>query len=195
MQRTRGPAAKGAASKRRFEAFVAGSADTLFRTAELMTGDTGAAEDLVQETFIRVARRWHRVESMDHPLAYARRIVINLVLDGASRRSRQRAELEPPGGQRMEAADESAARALRGVDDQAEFRWALAQLAPRERAVLVLRYWADLPVAEVAEILGCSTGTVKSTASRGAARLAKVLTNQPGATEAVSSARRSDSTP
>ena len=194
MQRMRGPAARSTASKRRFEAFVAGSADPLFRTAELMTGDAGAAEDLVQETFLRVARRWHRVETMDHPLAYARRILANLVLDGAKRRSRQRAELEPLGGHQAETADESAARALRGVDDQAEFRWALAMLAPRERAVLVLRYWADLPVAEVAEILGCSRGTVKSTASRGAARLARVLTGQPAPADIVSSVRRSDST-
>lgn len=195
MQRMRGPAARSTASKRRFEAFVAGSADPLFRTAELMTGDAGAAEDLVQETFLRVARRWHRVEAMDHPLAYARRILANLVFDGAKRRSRQRAELEAPGGRPAEPADEGAARALRGVDDQAEFRWALARLAPRERAVLVLRYWADLPVAEVAHILGCSEGTVKSTASRGAARLARVLSSQPSPAGIVSSARRSDSTP
>jgi RNA polymerase sigma-70 factor (sigma-E family) len=205
MQRMRGPAVRGAAPRRRFEAFVAGSADSLFRTADLMTGDAGAAEDLVQETFLRVARRWHRVESMDHPLAYARRILANLVLDGARRRSRDLAELDPPGGRQAEPADEGAARALRDVDDQAEFRWALARLAPRERAVLVLRYWADLPVAEVAEILGCSAGTVKSTASRGAARLARVLTEGPphaggGASplpvpataNIVSSARRSD---
>lgn len=194
MQRMRGAAARGTASKRRFEAFVADSAGPLFRTAELMTGDAGGAEDLVQETFLRVARHWHRVQSMDHPLAYARRVLTNLALDGARRRSRQRAELEPPGGRRAEAADEHAARALRGVDDQAEFRWALARLAPRERAVLVLRYWADLPVAEVAEILGCSEGTVKSTASRGAARLARILTSQPSPAEIVASVRRSDGT-
>jgi RNA polymerase sigma-70 factor (sigma-E family) len=168
----------GTASKRRFDAFAADAADTLFRAGCLMTGDASEAEDLVQETFIRLARRWHRVAAMDHPVAYARRILINLALDGAQRRSRQQAELEPPGG--PELADESAARALHEIDDLAEFQWALAGLAPRERAVLMLRYWADLPVAEVAGILGCSAGTVKSTASRGAARLAQILThNQP----------------
>jgi RNA polymerase sigma factor (sigma-70 family) len=129
----------GGASKRRFEAFAAGAADTLFRTGCLMTGDASEAEDLVQETLIQVARRWHRVAAMDHPVAYARRILINLVLDGAKRRSRQRAELEPQGSQ-PEVADDGAARALQQIDDLAEFRWALARLPPRERAVLVLLY-------------------------------------------------------
>ena len=165
-----------AASKRQFEGFAAEASDTLFRTGYLMTGNLKDAEDLVQETFLRVARRWSRVQSMDHPAAYARRILINLVLRDADRRSRQKAELEPQGGG-TEAADQYAARALRAVDDLAEFQWALAQLPARQRAVLVLRYWADLPVAEVAGILGCSAGTVKSTASRAAARLGAVLSS------------------
>jgi RNA polymerase sigma-70 factor (sigma-E family) len=160
--------------EREFDGFAAGSWDPLFRTGYLMTGDAGDAEDLVQETLLRVARRWKRVRSMDHPAGYARRVLINLVLHDAGRRSRQRAELGPPDGG-ADAADESAARALRQVDDLAEFRWALAQLPARGRAVLVLRYWADLPVAEVADILGCSEATVTSTASRAAARLADAL--------------------
>jgi DNA-directed RNA polymerase specialized sigma24 family protein len=78
----------GGASKRRFEAFAAGAADTLFRTGCLMTGDASEAEDLVQETLIKVARRWHRVAAMDHPVAYARRILINLALCAAARQGR-----------------------------------------------------------------------------------------------------------
>jgi len=162
------------ASEDEFDGFAAGSWDPLLRTGYLMTGDAREAEDLVQETLLRVARQWNRVRSMDHPAAYARRVLVNLVLRDAGRRSRQRAELWPEDG-RAEAADESAAAALREVDDLAEFRWALAQLPARQRAVLVLRYWADLPVAEVADILGCSEGTVTSTASRAAARLAETL--------------------
>jgi RNA polymerase sigma-70 factor (sigma-E family) len=165
---------RDSASDRRFEAFVAEASDTLFRTGFLMTGDAGYAEDLVQETFLRVARRWSQVQSMDYPAAYARRILINLVLHDADRRSRQKAELMPAGAG-PDPADQDAARVLRGVDDLAEFRWALAQLPARQGAVLVLRYWADLPVAEVADILGCSAGTVKSTASRAAGRLAAML--------------------
>jgi RNA polymerase sigma-70 factor (sigma-E family) len=168
-------------SKREFDSFAAGAWDPLLRTGFLMTGDAKDAEDLVQETLLRVARRWNRVRSMDHPAAYARRVLINLVLHDADRRSRRRAELWPQDGG-AEAADENAARALREVDDVAEFRWALAQLPARQRAVLVLRYWADLPVTEVADILGCSEGTVTSTASRGAARLAGALSRSSAPT-------------
>ncbi len=163
-----------AGAKRQFEGFAAEASDTLLRTGYLMTGSARDAEDLVQETFLRVARRWNQVRSMDHPAAYARRILINLVLQDAERRSRQKAELAPQHAG-IDAADQSAARALRHVDDLAEIRWALAHLTARQRAVLVLRYWADLPVGEVAEILGCSSGTVTGTASRAAGRLAGIL--------------------
>lgn len=169
------PFVRGRPAKDGFDAFAAGAIDTLFRVGCLMTGDVRDAEDLVQETLLRVARRWHRVQSMDHPVAYARRILVNLVLDSARHRTRLRAELEPP-GLVAEPADASTERALQQVDDLAEFRWAVAQLPPRQRAVLVLRYWEDLPVAEVAGIIGCSAGTVKSTASRAVARLAWILT-------------------
>jgi RNA polymerase sigma-70 factor (sigma-E family) len=162
------------AASREFERFAAEASDPLLRTGFLMTGNAKDAEDLVQETLLRVAGRWNRVRSMNHPAAYARRILINLVLRDADRRARQRTELQPREGG-AEPADDNAARALREVDDEAEFRWALAQLPARQRAVLVLRYWTDLPVAEVADILSCTEGTVTSTASRAAARLAEIL--------------------
>ena len=164
------------AASREFERFAAEASDPLLRTGFLMTGNAKDAEDLVQETLLRVAHRWNRVRSMDHPAAYARRVLINLVLRDGARRARRRTELQPHEGS-AELADDNAARALREVDDQAEFRWALAQLPARQRAVLVLRYWSDLPVAEVADILGCTEGTVTSTASRAAAHLADILTH------------------
>jgi RNA polymerase sigma-70 factor (sigma-E family) len=170
------------AASREFERFAAEASDPLLRTGFLMTGNAKDAEDLVQETLLRVARRWNRVRSLDHPAAYARRVLINLVLRDAARRARRRTELQPHEGV-AELADDNAARALREVDDQAEFRWALTRLPARQRAVLVLRYWSDLPVAEVADVLGCTEGTVTSTASRAAARLADVLANaKPTAT-------------
>jgi DNA-directed RNA polymerase specialized sigma24 family protein len=97
------------ASKRQFEGFAAGAADALFRTGYLMTGDPRDAEDLVQETFLRAGRRWDRVRSMDRPPAYARRILINLALRDADRRTRHKAELAPPPAGN-EAASRAAAR-------------------------------------------------------------------------------------
>lgn len=164
------------ASEKQFEAFVVTSTGLLFRTAYLMTGDAADTEDLVQETFLRIARRWRRVRAMDHPIAYARRVLVSLVIDSAARRTRHQSELASSTTV-VEPADEDAIRALRGVEDLAELQWALGQLSVRVRAVLVLRYWADLPVAEVADLLACSEGTVKSVASRGAARLAQLLTS------------------
>lgn len=162
-----------------FANFVHRASADLFRTGYLMTGDAVSSEDLVQETFLRLARRWGRVSSMEHPLAYARRVLINLVLDRAPRRSRELEELAPDvADPAAELADESAACALRAVEDLDVFRVALARLAPRQRAVLVLRYWVDLSEAEIAEILGCPAGTVKSTASRATKRLAQLVASE-----------------
>jgi RNA polymerase sigma-70 factor (sigma-E family) len=164
------------AARREFEHFTAEAADSLLRTGFLMTGNAKDAEDLVQETLLKVASRWKRVRSMDHPAAYARRILINQVLQDADRRTRQRAELLPADGA-AGLRDDNAAQALREVNDRAEFQWALRQLPARQRAVLVLRYWCDFPVSEVAEILGCAESTVTSTASRAGIRLADVLSH------------------
>jgi RNA polymerase sigma-70 factor (sigma-E family) len=166
----------GKAGRRRFDRFVDEVTDDLVRTGYLMTWDLDETEDLVQETLLRVARRWARVESMDHPTAYARRILVNLVIDGQTRRRRLRHELAVDAdGVSDRPADTGAGGGQDGIDDAAEFRWALATLPRRQRVVIVLRYWEDLPEAEVAEILGCSRGTVKSTASRGMARLRLLL--------------------
>jgi RNA polymerase sigma-70 factor (sigma-E family) len=151
-----------------FDRFVAESSDGLVRTAYLIVWDLHEAEDLVQETLVRVARRWPKVSRMDHPAAYARQILLNLTLRGSVKRSRRRAELseKPPG----DAVDPTAP-----LDSHDELHAALVALPPRQRAVLVLRYFLDLPEAEVAAALQCSLGTVKSTASRGLARLEQTL--------------------
>ena len=70
-------------SRQEFDAFVTKAAGALFRSGYLMTSDVGETEDLLQEMFVKVARRWNRVRSMEYPIAYARRILVNLVLDGA----------------------------------------------------------------------------------------------------------------
>ena len=159
-----------------FERFVADSADGLLRTGYLLAWDLAAAEDLVQECLFRVARRWPRVRSMEYPKAYARRILVNLALDDSNRRRRHHSELELRDRHTVEnRPDESSARALGMVETTAELLDGLGSLAPVQRAVLVLRYFEDLTEAQVAEVLGCSVGTVKSTASRGLERLRQSL--------------------
>jgi RNA polymerase sigma-70 factor (sigma-E family) len=152
-----------------FERFVNDSTDGLLRTAYLIVWDLPEAEDLVQETLFKVAKRWPRVRRMERPIAYARRILVNLALDGSGRRSRRQTELtgeEPP-----DRADDPNALEVRD-----ELLGALSEVPPRQRAVLVLRYFLDLPEADVADALKCSVGTVKSSASRGLVRLQQTLT-------------------
>lgn len=161
-----------------FEQFVAGSVESLLRTAHLITWDAGEAEDLVQECLVRVARRWSRVRRMEAPVAYARRVLINLAVDGAERRTRRRRELDAA----PTVFDAPAEDVLAGLHTRDELLDALAQLTARQRAVLVLRYVNDLTEAQVAEVLGCSPGTVKSNTSRGLARLREVLSPIPNPT-------------
>jgi RNA polymerase sigma-70 factor (sigma-E family) len=157
-------------SQQEFERFVTDHSERLLRTAYLIVWDAGEAEDLVQECLARVARRWPRVRAMDQPVAYARRILINLALDGTTRRNRRRDELalESDSG---DGVDHAAAVPLTQVEDAVVLLPALGELPPRQRAVLVLRYFEDLTEAQTAELLGCSIGTVKSTTSHAFARL------------------------
>ena len=160
--------------KREFERFVVEATDRLFRTAYLMTSDAAECEDLVQEVLTKVARRWLRVRSMDNPYAYARRILVNEIWGGARRRGRARGELERSQVP-AEPLDDAAMLAFDRVDDADALRDSLRSLTERQRLVLVLRYWEDLSESDVAALLGCSVGTVKSTASRAAARVAHDL--------------------
>ena len=164
-----------------FDQFVTAHVDELLRTAYLIAWDEGEAEDLVQECLLKVARRWPRIRRMEQPRAYARRILVNLALDGARGRAQRRRELEPGTLSSLGAVDP-----LPALDTRAELLQALGQLHQRQRAVLVLRYFNDLTEAQVAEVLGCSPGTVKSSASRGLARLREALQPVPlheGSTE------------
>ncbi|HMK63075.1 MAG TPA: SigE family RNA polymerase sigma factor [Acidimicrobiales bacterium] len=162
-----------------FDRFVDESTGSLLRTAYLVTGDLGLAEDLVQECLFKIARRWTRVVSMDSPKAYARRVLVNSALDDSKRRSRHRAELE-----RRSPSDpavplwwdsEISWGAVSAADDRLELIGALGELARRQRAVLVLRYFDDLTESDVASVLGCSTGTVKSTTSRALEKMRQLL--------------------
>jgi RNA polymerase sigma-70 factor (sigma-E family) len=158
-----------------FDEFVAGNLQQLTSTAYLITWDAGEAEDLVQECLLKIARRWPRVRRMTQQRAYARRILVNLALDDSRSRARRRVELE----EQPSSAEQPARDLLAGLETRAELLNALAQLTPRQRAVLVLRYFNDLTEAQTAEALGCSPGTVKSNASRGLARLREALAPIP----------------
>ncbi|WP_018502582.1 SigE family RNA polymerase sigma factor [Parafrankia discariae] len=151
------------ASHQSFEDFVTASADRLMRTAFLLTGNRHAAEDLLQGALERTYQRWSSGQILS-PEAYVRRALVN----AASSRWRSRQFREEP-------LDTVAERA--GVDGMPDLATrdqvvrALRELTKRQRCVVVLRYFDDLPEAAVAEILGCSVGSVKTHASRGLARL------------------------
>ncbi|GAA4701858.1 SigE family RNA polymerase sigma factor [Nocardioides conyzicola] len=157
--------------RRAFDEFVATSADRLVRTAYLLCGDRGHAEDLVQTALLRTARRWRTARRQ--PEAYARRVVVNLSKDRWRDLARRPAEAP------LEGAEATASiGVVDGLLDRDELLRATAQLPSGQRAVLVLRYFDDLSVEETAATLGCSTGTVKSQTSRALDRLRVALTPQ-----------------
>jgi RNA polymerase sigma-70 factor (sigma-E family) len=164
-----------------FESFVASSGRSLLRTAWLLTGDRGDAEDIVQTALERTAYRWSTI--VGEPEAYARRSVVNLATDRWRRRKSRVTEVplaDLTGRSMPYAADDTSL-----VDLRAQLLADLRLLPARERAVLVLRYFNDLDEAETARTLGVSRGTVKSSASRGLARLRATgsrLERQPAAT-------------
>jgi RNA polymerase sigma-70 factor (sigma-E family) len=149
-----------------FDRFVGETADGLLRAASLIVWDVTEAEDLVQECYVRLARRWPRVRAMEHPRAYARRVLVNLALDASGPSRRARTELGMGDDRIAQHADDGAALLFGRVEANTDLLGALGELAPRQRATLVLRYFEDLTEAQVAELMGCSVGTVKSTTAR-----------------------------
>lgn len=153
-----------------FVDFVRAHRSDLVRTAVLLcAGDEGYAEDLVQTTLTKLYVAWGKVRRADVPVAYARTSLTNTFFDEC-RRAHRRRELSTAEPFLVEASAHESDHALRGT-----VLGALRELAPSQRAVVVLRHWHDLEVAEVARILGCSEGNVKSQNARGLARLRTVL--------------------
>jgi RNA polymerase sigma-70 factor (sigma-E family) len=149
-----------------FVEFVRTYAVPLRRTAFLVCGDWHRAEDLVQTTLVKVFRGWSRVRSIDRPDSYVRRVLMNIVID-ESRRSWRRERPSAAVPDRAEPAVDS--------DLSVDLRRALAALPVKQRATLVLRHWEDLPVPEVAELLHCSEGTVKSQTAKALATLRTMI--------------------
>jgi RNA polymerase sigma-70 factor (sigma-E family) len=155
-----------------FTDFVRRCAPQLLRTAWLLSGSAAAAEDLVQGALERLYVAWPRVQP-ESALPYTLRILVNLHIDTGRRRSREHltdAVPERSGGPDL-ADDVVLASHLSAV---------LATLPPRERQCVVLRFHADLSESEVADLLGTSVGTVKSSTSRGLHKLRQVLILQGG---------------
>ena len=157
-----------------FEEFVASRSASLLRLALLLTGwNRATAEDLTQTALERVYRRRRALFGSDTAQGavepYVRKILVNAAIDW--RRGLRRRPEEPlDEALRANQADGSA-RLDDRIAEQDQLRRGLASLPPRQRAVLVLKYWQDLTDAEIASVLNCGVGTVKSQASRGLQRL------------------------
>jgi RNA polymerase sigma-70 factor (sigma-E family) len=151
---------------RAFESFVAESGDWLLRIATLLTFDQHAAEDICQETLQRLAARWPRV---GNPKAFCRRIMHNLVIDQARARGRRPHELQLAPS--YDSGDPRSGDPLTAVELRPALLAALGTLTAQQRSIVVLRYFDDRSEKEVADLLGVSAGTVKSTASRAVAQL------------------------
>jgi RNA polymerase sigma-70 factor (sigma-E family) len=159
----------GAVTDHDFDDYVARRWRWAARVAYLLTGDWGLAEDLAQETFAVTYRHWDRMASMDHPDAYVRRILITRYL--RSVRKRRVLELLTDGIPDRTGTSDVATEVANSV----VLSRAVRQLPPRMRATLVLRYYDDLSEADIAELLGCSAGTVKTQLSRGLERLRHIV--------------------
>ena len=153
-----------------FAEFVAVRSPTLLRTAWLLTGDAGKAEDLLQTVPALVWPRWTRVVEGGNPEAYVRQALYTTYLSWRRRRWRfETPTADLPEPDRHDAAHDR--DPARGSADRDALRRALARLSPQQRAIVVLRYVEDLSVSETAQVLGCSEGTVKVPAGRALANL------------------------
>src|SRR5690242_14603036 len=156
-------------SEAEFVEYVTARLPALHRAAFLLCGgDTDRADDVVQSTITRLYQRWRQASRADNLDAYVHRMLVHTFVD-EKRRAWSKVRLVP--GSATEVQIEPHAT----VDERDALVAALRTLPPRQRAVLVLRFLLDRPVEEVAEILGCSEGTVKSQTSRGLSLLRDLL--------------------
>jgi len=157
------------AAAQTFEEYAAATWSSLYRRAYLLSGNHADAEDLAQQALIKAHGAWSRVSRAESPDAYVRRILTNTFLS-----------MKRPKGPRLELlAGENPPELVSPPIDGPEDRLALwphvRALPPRQRAVIVLRYYEQLSEAEIADALGCSRGNVKSTAHRALQNLRSAL--------------------
>jgi RNA polymerase sigma-70 factor (sigma-E family) len=161
--------------QRQFRDYFMARREVVRRTAYLLCGDWYWADDLTQTAFMRLAVGWRRIRDTGALDAFVRTCLVRAYLDDARRmwRRRERSVAEPPDrGSGTSPTDWVAGRVT--------FAAALRRLPPRQRAVLVCRFYQDLDVAATAVVLRCSEGTVKSQTARGLAKLRELLGHTTG---------------
>lgn len=156
-----------------FSAFAAARSTNLYRNAWLLTTSTAAAEDLLQSTLAKVYASWSRVSAADDPVAYAHGVLIKTFLSDKRRRSSS----EVPVADHDLRADDRSGLAPTDPVDRIVLMAALRELAPLDRAVVVLRYWEDRTVAETARLLHLSEAAVKNRSLRSLRALRELLTD------------------
>jgi RNA polymerase sigma-70 factor, sigma-E family len=163
--------------EREFRDFVAARSADLLRTAYFLSGgNIHDAQDLLQTALIATARRWSRVVKRDQPDAYVRRAMARQQINRWRYRTRR-----PPETLVSAPPDHPADRDEQvGVDLRPGLMAALRALPPRQRAVVVLRYYEDRPEADVAALLGISVGTVRSQSAKALAKLRTIYPSRPG---------------
>lgn len=150
--------------ERRLEAFCRDEHPRLVRWLSLHVGNQAVAEELAQDAFARLCQHWSRVQRMDNPRAWLNRVAVNLASSWFRRRSAERRARARHGpSDHIDAGPDSAVVVAT--------RQAIAALPVRQRAALLLRHFADLPVAEVARTMGCAEGTVKALTHQATSRL------------------------
>lgn len=155
-----------------FDRFVLDRSTALLRTAVLLVGDVGHAEDILQTALMRLASRWKSVHTA--PEAFTRQVLVNLARDRWRRARRRVPEQELTNAHHVTSGRDPADT----VVDRDVLRRALAELPRRQREAVVLRYFAEMSVAETADALRTSEGTVKAHTSRAVARLRELLGEQ-----------------
>ncbi|MHB8263048.1 MAG: SigE family RNA polymerase sigma factor [Acidimicrobiales bacterium] len=170
----------------------------LCRLAAMLLDDASLAEEVVQEAFVRLYSSWWRIRKVEAAPAYLRTIVVNLC---RSRLRRKRVQFDAErammagmrtgsrvladggndvGGLALSGSEYAGRDESEDVVDMVQVARAVSALPPRQKAITVLRYWADLPESEIAAVLGCSVGTVKSQLAKSRGKLARLLADPAG---------------
>lgn len=157
-----------------FEEFAAARLPAVLKFAAVLTGDRGLAEDVVQEVLIRANARWQMIGSLPRPEAYVRKMIVNEYLTWRRRSWRLVLSGACSDIDGLPAPDPAA-----GYAEREAMLAELGKLPRRQRTVVVLRYYEGLSNQEIAEVLGCTPGTVRGHASRALAALRIELTTPP----------------